>query len=283
VKRTAQPVPLPIRAALAADRLRRLYEIFRDETLCAWFATPHRVAINQRIYWETADNYLPGGAIFERGLLEWERRAFTEPPFPRAGRVLLGGAGGGRELLALCKMGFDVVAFEPSGLCAGARQVAASFPKSAAVQASYEDLIDAAERRTGPLAAHVLGVSIDAVVFGWTSFGDVFAASDRSGLLHATHAIAPMAPLLLSFLTGDAETGRLDRIRPLLRRIYAWLGAPSTRSRGDAFCPPAGFTHFLSKNELEDLARAAGYRMLYYRDWGANCPYAMLLPEEHSA
>ncbi len=283
MKRSVPPAPLLIRAALAAERIHsallHLHEIFRDETLCAWFDPPRRAAINQRIYGaQEAAFYLPGGTYFARGLFDWERCAFTEPPFPRAGRVLLGAAGGGREMLALCKMGFDVVAFEPSELCEGARQVAASFPNSVAVQASYEDLIETAERRTGPLAAHVLGVSFDAVVLGWTSFSN-FAASDRADLFRATRAIAPKAPLFASFFPGSAEDGRLDGVRPFLRRIYAWLGAPATRGSGDAFFARAGFIHFVSKSEVEALARAAGYRVLYYRDWGLNCPCAMLLPE----
>lgn len=133
----AQPImprrlPLLVRTASASRRILRvathLHDLFWDEVLCAWFSPRQREAING-IAWSKQAAFLPGGYSFERGLAEWERVATSEPPFPQAGRILLGGAGGGRELAQLCRRGFDVVAFEPSALCEGARQVAAPFPK----------------------------------------------------------------------------------------------------------------------------------------------------------
>ena len=248
--------------------------------LWAWFGPQRREAVNQ-IICGRAGTYLPGGATFERGLFDWERRAITEPPFPPAGRILLGGAGGGRELVQLCRMGFDVVAFEPSGqLCEGARRAVSSSPNSAVVRASYRDLVTAAQEHTGPLAAHVLDASFDAVLFGWTSFDYVFTELDRQDLLCATRMIAPKAPLLLSFsMLRDAENGRLDRLRPGIRRVCALLGSPSARHPGDVFWPWVGFIHLTSQGELEAAAAGSGYRILYFRPFSALYPHALLMPQ----
>ena len=275
-------LPPLVRTSLAAARVlnatARLHLLFWDELLWAWFGPRQREAINQ-IIWGRANSYLPGGASFEKGLFEWERRAITEAPFPQAGRILLGGAGGGRELVQLCRRGFDVVAFEPyEQLCEGARQAVASFPNSVVVRASYRDLVTAAQEHTGPLASHVPNAVFDAVLFGWASFNHVFTGLDRRELLCAARRIAPKAPLLLSFLmVRDVENGRLDRLRPCIRRICELLGSPSARCPGDVFWPHAGFTHLVSQGDLEAAAGDSGYRILYFRT--SDCPHAMLMPQ----
>lgn len=276
-------LPPLVRISFAAERVlnaaARLHTLFWDEVLWAWFGPQRREAIN-RIIWGRANSYLPGGNTFERGLFEWERLAIAKPPFPQAGRILLGGAGGGRELVQLCRRGFDVVAFEPSGLCDGARQAVSSFPNSVVVQASYRDLVTAAQEHTGPLASHVLNASFDAVLFGWQSFDYVLTELDRHELLCATRTLAPKAPLLLSsWMVRDAENGRLDCLRPPIRRICELLGAPSARRPGDVFWPCGGFLHLMSQGELEAAADGSGYRILDFRPSAVSYPHAMLMPQ----
>lgn len=267
-------------AERALDSATRLHTLFWDEVLWAWFGSQQREEIN-RILWGRSTGYLPGGSTFETGLHQWERKAIAEPPFPQAGRILLGGAGGGRELIQLCRRGYDVVAFEPSEeLCEGARQAISSFPNSALVRASYRDLVAVAQEHGGPLASHVLNTSFDAVLFGWGSFNYMFTEVDRRELLCATRTIAPKAPLLLSFwMVQNAEDGRLDRLRPHIRRICKLLGAPSARCPGDAFWPWAGFMHHMSQGEIAAAAGASGYRILYFRASGASYPHALLMPQ----
>ena len=179
-------------------------------------------------------------------------------------------------------MGFDVVAFEPSErLCESARQIVSAYPKSTVVRASFGDLVTAVEQRTGPLAAHVLNTSFDAVLFGLASFNYVFTESDRYALLRTARAIAPRAPLLLSFLPGHqgAETGRLDRLRPLLRRLFELLKAPSSRRPGDRFMLENGFIHYLTLDEIRTVADRSGYRIVYCRQETTPHPHALLMPQ----
>ena len=166
-------LPVTVRAYLAADRVlataTHLHYLFWDEVLWAWTHSGQREAANEIIFGNSS-TYLPGGNAFEEGLFGWEQTAIATPPFPQTGRILLGGAGGGRELNQLCMRGFDVVAFEPSArLFEGATQVVSKYPNSTIIRASYGDLVAAARELSGPLAHAVLNTSFDAVVFGWES------------------------------------------------------------------------------------------------------------------
>src|SRR5262245_833316 len=110
-------LPLLVQAFLLQDRLLsallRGAAMVRDETLWAWTSPRLREEVNRLIY-ARRRTFAPGGSAFERGLFDWERAATGAPPFPASGRILLGGAGGGRELAELCRIGYDVVAFEPA-------------------------------------------------------------------------------------------------------------------------------------------------------------------------
>lgn len=180
-------LPFLVRIALASDRARgsleNLHHLLLEEVLWAWTPAWRRDSINEILY-SRLDRYVPGGWCFEEGLFDCEKVALATPPFPPGGRILLGGAGGGRELLGLCGMGYDVVAFEPSErLYRAARGVATAYPGTSVVRASYKDLVAAAEQKTGPLAPYVLETSFDAVLLGLASINYMFTEADRRGLL----------------------------------------------------------------------------------------------------
>src|SRR4051812_42942522 len=97
----ATPIPHWARALLLLDRAVhstvRLAALARTELLLAGLSADEREAVNAAVF-SAEDTYSPGGPTFAQGLFAWERAAVSGPPFPPAGRVLLGGAGGGREL-----------------------------------------------------------------------------------------------------------------------------------------------------------------------------------------
>ncbi|MGD0497251.1 MAG: hypothetical protein ABSC23_02340 [Bryobacteraceae bacterium] len=253
----------------------RLHAILQAEVLWAWTPGLEREAVTEIIYGR-AKGYLPGGCVFEEGLFAWEQVAIRQPPFPQAGRILLGGAGGGRELAQLCRLGYEVVAFEPSEpLLEGARQAVSRYPGSAVVRASYADFVTAVEHQSGPLAPYILSTAFDAVILGDGSFGYVVGEADRRRLLRAIRALAPAAPVLFSFfLNDDPESGWLDRLRPLIQGLFRLLGSPSARQRGDVFY--AGFAHCLTPDELRAAAADSGYRVVFLRT--SRPPHAMLTP-----
>jgi len=236
--------------------------IVRDETLWAWASKRDRERTNRAIY-SRLETYLPGGATFAEGLAPWEREAIASS-FPPSGRILLSAAGGGRELGELCRMGYEVVAFEPApALAEAARAVASPYPESKVISATYEDLVRAVEDGSGPLAPHVCGREFAAVVLGWTSLSYVWR-EDRDALLKALRALAPRAPVLLSFIAeGENSDGRLGKARLWFRRLLRFTGAPALAEPGDAFQPWMGFYQTVSPQDVQSLADRTGYKLVY--------------------
>jgi hypothetical protein len=279
-----EKAPLLVRALLVVDRVMgamwRTSVMVRDETLWAWTSQPGRERTNRAIY-SGLETYLPGGATFADGLFDWERAAIASPFFPPAGRILLGAAGGGRELAGLGKMGYEVVAFEPvPALAEAARAVACAYPQCQVISASYADLVRAREKGTGPLAPHVGGREFHGVIFGWTSFSYVWR-EDRDALMKALRALAPRAPVLLSYLlAGDSPEGRLGGMRRGFRRLLRFAGAPALAEPGDGFQPWSGFFQRLTPDEVRSLAERTGYRPAYIK--GPPAPHALFLPANPS-
>ena len=259
-------VPTWARALLSADAMigrgRRALEIVRDAILFAGTDEEERVAITEEIYARELD-YRPGGAAFERGLFSWEERALDHPAFPKSGRLLLGGAGGGRELAALIARGYGVVAFEP---CAALAEAATGVSPRVIV-AGYRDLIACVEGR-GPLA-ELREMTFDGIVLGWTSVTYVMPAS-RAPLFHAIRELAPRAPVLASFWALQDSAAPVSIFGKIARSL---LG---TIPEGAWFAPHAGFGYRIAQSEIERIAHELAYSLAIV-DLGTH-PHVLLVP-----
>jgi len=220
--------------------------------------------------------YSPGGARFSEGLFDWELAALEHPAWPRSGRVLLGGAGGGRELSALSALGYEVDAFEPSALADDLARVALAAPTACTAQrGDYEALVRALTGGDGPLRSLGPPRRFDAVVLGWGSLSHVLDPAAHRALLGALRRAWPSAPVLLS-VHGLSSGPSLPRAARAVRRVAAGLGWPGAElPDAVSFLPFAGFTYRFSERELAELAEGAGYvatiRMRPY-------PHATLAP-----
>jgi len=229
-----------------------------------------RDAVTAWVY-SGSSGYRPGEGTFDEGLREWEQRALDSDWFPRGGRVLVGGAGGGREMVALARRGWEVSAFEPSGLVSAAVDAARAFPAVRVQRASYRDLVLGVVTRAGPLAEWAAGPPFDAVVLGWTSITHVTDARERGDLLRALARVCPAGPVLVSyFAAGGADGVRTRWLTAALDRLLP------PREPGIGFVPHGGFTHAFTDGEWHDLAREGGYRVAYRSR--EPCGHAILVP-----
>jgi hypothetical protein len=260
-------------------RLSALEALVRDELAWSFTAPEARARVTAALY-ASQGMYDPRGALHTRGLFPWEAWALSLPQFAPRGELLLGGAGGGRELGPLRARGWAVRAFEPcEALCTQARAVAHGDPGARVARGAYEDLVRFQRHGDGPLRALLHDATFGAVVLGWGSLSHVCERSARVELLSAVRALCPAGPVLLSFLahTGEAPAGRAQE---LLRRTARALRAPGAREPGGVFRWNTGFAVRLAVEDVAAEAAEAGYQVLH----AALSPYghAVLVPGQGS-
>jgi hypothetical protein len=189
-------------------------------------------------------------------LTDWESAMFAGAlPSPPA-RILVTAAGSGREVRALVERDYEVDALEPVPVMAA---TCAAIPGVGAVwTATHDDLIDAVERRSGPVA-ELADQRFDAVIVGWGSFTHVLSREGQRRLLAVCDRLAPRGPILLSFFAqGEGLSRRVRAFEAgarLGRRLAARRGsAPKELQIG--FVWHLGFTHAFTPDEIEALAVA---------------------------
>lgn len=262
---TLQRIPLWLRAldrvAGVAERLARLVAAVRDESAMAWVPPSDRARLTSLLF-DRQRTYAPGGRTFSLGLFGWEDEMLA-PPFPRTGRILIGGAGGGREAMALIARGYEVVAFDQARelVLAGAPTVEAA--GGSLLCASYDDVVRAAAGEPTPLG-NVFETPFDGVLLGWGSLSLVVSDAERLSLLRALRALAPTAPVALSFdepVDPEIPGSRVARARAAVRRLYTRLEAPGYSGERMRYAAWAGILRESTLAEVGAIARAAGYEV----------------------
>jgi hypothetical protein len=216
------------------------------------------------------------------GLLPFEER-MLERFFPRPpARILLHGAGGGRELGALQARGYDVTAFEP---------VPALVDAANREYAAGSDMVQCASVQDWD---RWLGGQYDGVFTGWALWTHLIRESDRLSALRAFSEVCPRGPVLLSFFSSATlfdefeRKGTLPPLQPeargrLTRLTRYWLRQrllhlpPLERGTGWG----RGFYyHEVHPAELEEEAAQTRWRVAYYERDPYRYPHAVLLPAD---
>jgi hypothetical protein len=199
------------------------------------------------------------------GLFPWEERWYRRDLPPVPARILVGGAGSGREIEGLLRAGYEPSGFEPvARLCATARSQLPSAVRMWTL--SYEALVKAGSD-SGP----GMDAPYDAMLFGWGSFSHVVDPRMREQLIRVAHRLSPRGPILLSF-HFDPGNGRHDslgqrkRARQLGLKLGRLRGLPPAEARPDTLLPHAGFVHQFTGDEIEDLARLVRRTVLWGED-----------------
>lgn len=178
-----------------------------------------------------------------QGLFDWEEHVVATHLAPGC-RVVVTGAGGGREVLALLARGFDVRGHEPH-------------PALAAVGAALTAADGFGERvaPSGRTGFPVGPGSTDAVVLGWGSYMLVPTRSRRVELLRAAAAAAGGGPVLLSYFPLPRDRRQFRTAVRVARPLRRWRGAEPPLL-GDALAP--NFVHHFTRRQVADEAAAAG-------------------------
>ncbi len=199
-------------------------------------------AVDQRFYEGSASYHDDAHNL--RGLFPWEQTALEA--FAGCRRVLVIGAGGGREVLALERMGFEVEGYECNpALVAYADEFLPRQGCTAAVRHLPRDAVPSAD------------TPFDGIVVGWSAYTLIPGRAHRVDLLRRLRVLVqPGGPILLSFFTRGADGPRVrisaavaNGIRAILRREPA--------ERGDALSP--NFVHYFTAKEIGAELREAGW------------------------
>jgi hypothetical protein len=248
-------------ASLAIDRTYRWFDRLRSEVVSALASDEILDRYNEIAYGGTS-RYQPDSGAFRAKLFPFEEVAF-EQFFPKPpARILIGGAGGGREVLALAHEGYSVSAFEPAERLVQGLQQSADGLSVDVRRGAYGDLEDLFPPGTDPF---------DAAIFGWGSFSHLRGEPARVAALRE-YARLTAGPILLSFLAvRAAPTARLARFRRLLPRR-------ADRDPHDVFAMTIGLYHPIDEQEVRDLAGRAGLRILQisFDERESSWPYAVL-------
>ena len=198
--------------------------------------------------------YAGGGYLGDehnlRGLFPWEETALDEW-FAGRRRLLLVGAGGGRELVALAARGLSVDAYE----C------------NPALVAAGNDLL---ERRGVDARIALLprdeapggGGPYDGGLVGWSAYMLMPGRERRIRFLRGMHdRLQPGAPLLLSFWTRMEGAPRPPRVVRVANTVRRMLGRPRV-DLGDDLAP--NYLHSFTEAEVRAEMTEGGFQMMRF-------------------
>jgi hypothetical protein len=258
-----------IRATALVDSAFQRYDRVRS-VLIARFAPDAVLDAFNDLTYGASGIYKPDATNFRGDLFNWEKEAIARAFPPPPARVLIGGAGGGREAFALADRGYDVVAFDPAPDLA--RSMAAHASSKGRVSpwiGRYQDLPrlcpvaqqgDSIELRTQP--------RFHAAILGWTSFSHIRHRSARVRSLREMAAVTD-GPVVISFYL--AREPRRSGGRGLAGR----LGLSGSL---DQFTTHIGYYHLSTRSELLAEVEESGLDLLLdcYDDSDGRWPYIVV-------
>jgi SAM-dependent methyltransferase len=211
------------------------------------------------VRWEA---YATADCNVDAGLEEWEDRVFRDVLRP-SDRVLLVGCGTGRDLIALLRLGFDVIGLEQSPMLADeARSHLRGRGLTAVVVAEMVE-------------SYVSDASYDAVVFSLYMYSYIIGEASRVAILRRTREhLSPHGRIIISYATIQPQSP----VWIVLARIGSVCSGSDWRPDwGDRLHGPLSqpdllsLEHQFSPDGVAHECRAAGLRVM--RDEAINPLY----------
>lgn len=201
-------------------------------------------ALDQARY-EAAAGYRQDGHNL-RGLFDWEHRALRAH-FPATGSLLVLGAGGGREVLALARLRYAVTGYEcnPALLAYGRELLARTGCAGAELRGVARD------------RAPLDGGCYDGVVVGWSAYTLIPGREQRVAFVAGLRPRVPAgAPILVSF-SSRPDGCRRERVVTAVANVVRRIRRARPIDAGDDLTPD--FVHRFTREELADELRAGGF------------------------
>jgi hypothetical protein len=193
----------------------------------------------------------------QSGLYHWEK-AMIEKHFKDAKKILLIAAGGGRELIALHNMGFDVTSYECNTrlivygnellLRNGIRKKIEYLPGS-----SVPELI----------------TEYDGIIIGWGAYSLINGRKKRLTFLDGLLPfLKKEAPLMISFLFTRSRTRHEKTIR-MISNFFRTIMFRERTETGDMLVPD--FIHYFTEEEIKKELIQSKFKVIDYSDSDYGC------------
>ena len=188
------------------------------------------------------------------GLFPWETHIFNNY-FQGCRRILLGGAGGGREALALSRKGIDVTSFD----CNENLVLLAS-------RLAEKEKLSIRMLHAAPSTVPHLNTSFDGFIMGWGAYMHISGSEKRIAFLNNIRQLVQKdAPLLLSFFTRHPDSRRFRYIHRIASTIRTLRRSSIPIELGDTLDDT--LDHYFTQEELNDELYAGGFKMIYYNEY----------------
>ena len=199
----------------------------------------------------TAAFYAANPRFLERehnlsGLYIWEEEIIAKH-CPATGRVLVPAAGGGREVLALDAMGYDVVGYDPS------RDLVELGNELIRTTGSGAQLL----LSDGNRLPEDLPSPFDWVLFGWGGISHVRGSAHRVAVFRAiAHILEPGGILIVSFLHRPEDSRRFTLIHRVASAVRRLMRSHEPIELGDTI--DGSFDHHSTFDEIASEVAEAG-------------------------
>jgi hypothetical protein len=197
------------------------------------------------------------------GLFEWEKESIKKY-FSKAKNILLLAAGGGRETVALIRMGYNVDSYECNKkLVEYGNVFLQRYTKDYKIKYLQKDSVPD------------LIMKYDGIIIGWGAYSHIRGSRNRIAFLEKLQPFLNKdAPLMISFLTKE-EKGRQEKITKKISDFFRLLRYKEKIEPGDRL--QASFVHYFTKQEIINELIQSNYRELDYYDIDYGCVISIVL------
>lgn len=186
----------------------------------------------------------------QSGLFEWEK-TMIEKHFSNVRSILLIAAGGGRETLALSRMGFEVDSYE-------CNRNLISFGNELLGKNNIDKEIKYLERNSVPSEIK----KYDGIIVGWGAYSLIMGRKKRVSFLTALYPfMEKQSPLMVSFLFVENKT-RKDKAIKNISDFFRFFSGRERTETGDRLVPD--FIHYFDEEEIKNELAQSGYRIIDY-------------------
>ena len=216
-----------------------------------WLGTMSQKSLDfsDEIYYKSTKQYTED-KYNESGLFDWEKPVI-EKHFSNVKTILLIAAGGGREALALSKMGFVVDGYECNpALIEHANRL---LHKN-----GIDNKIKYLPRNSVPEEIK----KYEGIIVGWGAYSLIQGSKNRISFLEG---LAPFlhdeTPLMISFL-WTSQKNRRDKITKNISNFFRTFSRKERTEPGDKLEP--NFIHYFNEEEIKGELTQAKYRIKDY-------------------